>query len=254
MRFERHRRFGNLLLQHRNRRIGSERQRTRQQAVEHHANGIEVSTPVDFLAEHLLRRHEGRRAHHPAVHGHLIGAAHARDAEVHDLHHPVGRDHDVGRLHVAVHDAGVVRVLEADEDLFDDFSGAFDRQRADALGHLLERLPCHELHHHQEIAVGAEQLVDGRDLRVIELGENGRLGAEPLDDFRVGQVGIEGLDGNVAVQRLVDGTIHDSRAAAANLLDDAVLADGPANHQWWSWVLRAFTGTRVQVAPEWTLL
>ena len=94
-----------------------ERQLPGEQSVEHDANRVEIGSAVDLAAEDLLGRHVRGRAHHVAALREVLGAQHARDPEVHDLDDPHLGDHQVGRLQVAVHDAGAVRVRERVEDL-----------------------------------------------------------------------------------------------------------------------------------------
>jgi len=45
-----------------------------------------------------------------------------------------------------------------------------------------------------------------------------------------GQLGIEYLDRDFAIERLIDGFVDRPHATAPNLRDDAILADRPANH------------------------
>ena len=77
---------------------------------------VEVGGRPDDLAARLLGREVLRRADDRADLGHLRGAG-AGDAEVGDLEPAVGRDDDVVRLDVAVHDAVVVGEAQRREDL-----------------------------------------------------------------------------------------------------------------------------------------
>ena len=98
------------------------------------------------------------------------------------------------------------------------------------LGQLVERLTANELHHHEEVAIRAEQLENGGDLGVVQPGENRRFGAEPRHDLGVREIRVQRLDGDVAMERLVYRFVDDAGATASELANDSVLADGPANH------------------------
>ena len=56
------------------------------------------------------------------------------------------------------------------------------------------------------------------------------FGAEPLGDFGIVQLGVEDFDRDFAMQRLVDGAVDRAHAAAADAIQDAVLADVLPDH------------------------
>jgi hypothetical protein len=239
---ERDRCIANLALQHSERSVGGERQRAGQQTIEEHTNGVEIRSSIDFLPQDLLGRHVGRCAHQPEVDRLLFGTKDSGDSEVHDLDRPLVGDHDIGGLDVTVHDACSVRMLESREDQVDDVGGALGRQRAESLRQFVERFAAHELHHHQEVAVGAKQFVDGGDLRVIQSCEDRRFRAETRHDLGVREIGIQGFDGDITMKRLVHGFVDDAGATSPELANDPVFADGPADHRKFR-ALRAFGQT-----------
>ncbi len=104
------------------------------------------------------------------------------------------------------------------------------RERPEPLRQVVERLAAHELHHHQQLVVLMVELVDRRDAGVIESRERDGLAAESLQHVGVGQIGIEDLDRDFAIERLVDRFVDGAHAAATKLVDDAVLADSGADH------------------------
>ncbi len=224
-------RIRDLFLNHPDGGVRLEGQRAGQQPVEHDADRVQIGPAIDFVAEHLLGRHVGRRAHHEPVVRQVFGAADAGDAEVHDLDAAVLGDHHVRRLHVAMDDAGAMRVLERGEDAVDERRRAIGLQRSRTFGQLVERLAANKLHDHQQIRVRSEQLVDGRDFWMVQLGERGRFCPEPFHDVRVGELRVEHFDRDLAIERLVDSFVDGAHAAAPKLSDNAIFADGLANHE-----------------------
>ena len=109
--------------------------------------------------------------------------------------------------------------------------GAFGFDRPVSLHELIERFAGHELHHHQQVFVGPMKLVDGGNRRMIELRQHARFRAEAFHHIAVGELGIEDLDRDFAVEGFVDGPVDRAHAAAAELCDDTILADGSANHK-----------------------
>ncbi len=166
----------------------------------------------------------------------MLGPEHPRDAEVHHLDGAAVANHQVGGLEVAMDDPAAMRVPERVEHLHAQMRGLGRRERPEPIRQIVERLPAHELHHHQQLVVLLMmQLVDSRDARVVETRERDRLGAETLQHIRVGQVGIEDLDRDLAVERLIDRLVDGAHTAATQLVDDAVLSDGGPDHCWKSW-------------------
>ena len=81
--------------------------------VEERPEREEVRLGAGVLALDDLGRHVGRRAHHGAGHGHLLALLEkAGDPEIHELEHPVGPQHDVLGLEIAMHHPRAVSVLQ----------------------------------------------------------------------------------------------------------------------------------------------
>ena len=116
------------------------------------------------------------------------------------------------------------------EHLHRDMGGLRRRERPQAVAEIVNRLAAHELHHHEQLVVLTVQLVDGGDAGMAQTRERDRFTAEALEDVRVAQFGIEDLDGDVAVERLVDGLVDRSHASAPEAIDDAVFAEGFSEH------------------------
>jgi len=93
-------------------------------------------------------------------------------------------DEDVGRLDIPVDDAGVVRGLEAVEDLQAERDGALGRQPC--LGEsFLQRGTLEVLHHQERMAVALASVVDGADVWVIQRRRGLCLAPEPADTLLV---------------------------------------------------------------------
>ena len=141
---------------------------------------------------------------------------------------------DVGRLDVAMNDAGIVRGgdraghLDHDVERFGHGQGA----AGDALA---ERFAFVERHRQKQAAVRRlVDLVDGADVRMIERGSRLRLDDQPL--LRVGVVAerrCQHLERHRPLQSRVFGLIDLAHAAGANERRNAVARQGIARiHEW----------------------
>src|SRR5262249_24847237 len=193
-------------------------------------SGVPVRAEYDLAAEDLLRGHVRRRAE-PGPGLRQVGERLvARDAEIHQLHAAGARHHDVGRLDVAVDDAAVMRVIERARDLHGDDRGDVEGEPAAPLEEVVEVDALHVLHHDEQRAPLLVEVVDVDDVFVLELGEGQRLPLEPDDELRVDRHGrLERLDGDGAVQRLLDGLVDDRHAARGDLRQDPAVSD-PVEH------------------------
>jgi hypothetical protein len=184
-------------------------------------------TTVHRLSFCLLRRHVvGRPDDHPGPRERARRLEGLGDAEVGEHHLAVVVEHDVGGLHVAVHDAALVRVPQG--------ASGFPQHPLDVVGgeglllllqHVLERGAGDVLHHEIVEPAFALDAVDRDDVGVVELGGGLRLLLEALDDVRVlGDVGRQDLDGHLPVQGQVLGEEHRAHAALAEHALELVLA------------------------------
>ncbi len=120
------------------------------------------------------------------------GVAHgAGDAEVHDLDLAGAGQHDVGRLDVAVDDAGPVAVLQRLEDADGHLQGPLGQQLAAGVQQLTQRGAVDVLHD------------DVRDRDVVDVVLAGVVDAPTIDGMveRGGRLGLSaepGLEGRVA--------------------------------------------------------
>ncbi|HEY8376784.1 MAG TPA: hypothetical protein VIK91_09860 [Nannocystis sp.] len=213
-----------------------------QRLVERDAEAELVGGGLDRLAAPLLGRHVRGRADQlvvvcqvdvEAVAGgrrrvdrrQPLGGA--DEAEVEDADAAGVVDHDVARLEVAVDQTGGVGGCQAapglDEDVDDLRPSA--RRRVEPGG---ERHAADELHRHVYTLVGASGLEHGDDVRVRHAGHPLRLADQPQLGVRIGVV--QQLDGDLAVEEVVVGGVHDAHRALAEAIEDREAADPRGRH------------------------
>ena len=146
-------------------------------------------------------------------------------AEVGDERVAAPVDQHVRRLHVAVHDALVVRVLERARELHEQVLDDWDRKRCVLADDLLEGRALDELHdEEQQLGVVADR-VDDDDVRVVELRRGARLALEAVFHAVVeSQLRQHDFDGHLAVEPQVVREVHGGHATASELAADLVLA------------------------------
>ena len=139
--------------------------------IQHDAEGVDVAAEVDGAALGLLGREVGGRAHHGARLGEgLLGVAAPGDAEVGDLDLAAGVDQHVAGLDVAVDDAVLVGEGQRGGDVGADLGRPLGRQRTVLADQLAQRPPLHVLHDDEVRAFLLAPVVDGDDVRMIEVG------------------------------------------------------------------------------------
>jgi len=74
------------------------------------------------------------------------------------------------------------------------------------------------------------ELVNGKDVRVVELGDRLRLSLETCETVGVlSHRFMEHLDRHIPIEPLIVGAVDHAHSALADLLDDAVVAEGGAD-------------------------
>ena len=205
----------------------------RQAAGEHlkgeDAHRVDVAPAIDLMTHNLLRRHVPRRADRQSDGGQvrrLPGAASQPEVGEHGA--AVGVDEHVGGLEVAMHDPRVMSVLQAIPDLAQ-VAPRCERVERTAVEDVAERAAADQRHGQEGHTLGDLEVVDRQDVRVVELGERLRLRFEPLDESLVlEKLWRQRLERHLAAEGLLDRAIDDGHAAAAEALDDLVLADSCA--------------------------
>ena len=185
---------------------------------------------IDLAALELLGAHVSRGADSLILAGELRRLGQPGETKVENRGPAVGRDKDVRRLDVAMNNTLPVRRCQALGDLSADFQDVLQRQRTDG-NSIFERLAFQESHRQECLAAILVDLVDRTDVGVMQSGGGLSLPKEPLLGlFVVQQMRGQELEGHIALELLVLGSIHNTHAALAELLDDAVVADRPADH------------------------
>ena len=176
-----------------------------------------------MVAHRLLGRDVLGGAHdHPGL-GDGRGAHGLGDAEVGELHLTGGRDEDVARLDVPVHESDRVGGVEGTSGLLEHVERVPERQLTFAGQHVGQGLAHDEFHH--QVGQGAAGggigdlpvVVHGRDPGVGDPGGDLGLGTEPVHELGVGgELGLEDLDRDPAVEHGVVGLPDLTHAAGGD--------------------------------------
>ena len=160
--------------------------------------------------------------------GGAVGTAGANplgDAEVEDLDVSLSREHQVGRLDVAMDESHLVGHRESLGRFVGDADDLVERQGS-SLNAICERLPLDQLHHDER---GVARVFDAEDLAdewVIQRRGGAGLAQESLPlPAVVAELGEQCLDRHVAPEHGVAGAIHRSHASLAEEAQDVVGAD-----------------------------
>jgi hypothetical protein len=197
-----------------------------QHLVEQDAQRVGVGLNGPRLAAHLLGRHVLGCTHQAAGAGRALAPVEARDSEVDPLRLAARADHQVGGLDVAMHHAGVVRVLDPVERLMDQRERLLEGQRAAPLESSVQCLALDEFHHQVEIVVFLGEGEHDGDVGMVESRQSLGFHPEALDQLGViRQIGAQHLDRHGPPQGFVDAAPDEAHGSAADLLADQVVAD-----------------------------
>ena len=174
----------------------------------------------------LFGRHEIGRAQHLAgqrhvrIHRQPLGQAEVGDAGL------IRRiNEDIGGLEVPVQDAVLMGVVHRLGNGLEVSRRAFGGQRSLA-DDLRQRAAFDIVHREVVLALVDTDLVDGDDVRMLQVGDGLGFGLEALHDFGLGELaGEHQLYRNDAVETLLTGLIDDTHAAAGDFLQQLVVAE-----------------------------
>ena len=147
------------------------------------------------------------------------------DAEVGDQCMPILQE-NVLRLDVAVHNSTLVRISQRVCHLARDAHSVDHRQLLFAIESATQRLAFNERHHVIQLPVRIPAVEQREDVRVLETGRELYLLEEPLGADHRRQLGVQHLDGHLAVMADVLGDVHGRHAAGSHLaLDDVSVGE-----------------------------
>jgi len=140
-------------------------------------------------------------------------------------------DKDVRGLDVAVNDALRVSGVKSVGDFDANIEQNFHVKRA-TLDEMLESLTVEKFHGDERFSIFVANVIDGADAGVVQGGGGLRFPLETCQRLRIVShfIGKE-FQGNKTVQARVFGFVHDTHAAPAELLDNAVMRDGLADER-----------------------
>ena len=173
------------------------------------------------------------------------GCVHLREPEVQNFGVTAPGHENIRRLDVAMNDAlGVSRVEGV---------GNLDPKREQSVHSIgaiaddvLQRGSVEVLHDDERLAVLLADVVDRADIRMIERRRSLGFAAKPFERLPIlSDVFREKFQRDKAVEARVLRFVNNTHAAAAQLLDDAVMRDNLANHSPppdWAEILRLEVG------------
>jgi hypothetical protein len=159
-------------------------------------------------------------------------------------------DEDVGRLDINMNDprrmGRIERVSDLDRKRHQQID--FKRTSGDAL---LQHHAIQKLHGNERLLAMPADFVDGADVGVVEGGSGACFAPETLERLRVTSNFFgQKLQGDKATKFRVLRFIDHAHTAAPELLDDAVVRDGLANHLRESYVCERGKSMKAEVLAE----
>ena len=224
------------VVQHRHVGPAAERPLSRQHFEENDAQREDVGRHAGFFAARLFRRHVCESSHNEslarreqrrvrrivAIGERLCPFVQARQSEVEHFDQAIRGDREIARLDVPMDDAGRVCLRQRIGGLKCVARGLGDAEAA-LTKDGVERLARDELHRNEVDALGAADLVDGDDARVIESRSGARFAQKPLPGLHVLQLICgQNLDRGIASEHPVDRSVNLTHAAGAQLADELV--------------------------------
>lgn len=153
-----------------------------------------------------------------------------RQAEVQNLHAPIGGDQQVAGFDVAVNDLLLVRGMETVGDLASNVERLSESERT-ALDRFLQALALDELQGKEGFSLRFVNFMDRANVGMTERGGCFRFPFKSLAALLVlKQVSGQEFQRDGALELGVFGLVNNTHAAFAELADDAVMRDGLTDH------------------------
>ena len=145
------------------------------------------------------------------------------DPEVREQGTAIGREDDVGGLHVAMDDAGRMRRHERCRDVADNSDRFADRKLPVLREVVSERRPGHVVENDRSLVVGQVAVANADDIRAFERLERPRLAFEPPAGGRIGEDDrMQPLDRDFVAGLLVDGAPYLGAPAGSGAFEQPV--------------------------------
>jgi hypothetical protein len=147
------------------------------------------------------------------------------ETEIQNLEATVVGDEEIGGLQIAMNN----RVIVGSDESRDKLKGEIEEFgfREGTGGELGAERTARNVFHYQEIGAALSiEIVNGGDIGMIEFRKRAGLIVETMaSGFISDGAGMEKLKSNVAVKVGIAGQINDTHAAAANFVEDVVVAE-----------------------------
>ena len=201
-----------------------------------HAERIDLAPRVVAPRE-LLGGHVLQRAQHVARVREPVLLQSFREPEVRDPDMAVAIEQQVGRLHVAMERAMLVRMVQSIRDIGTDPGSQPEAvaQRLRTLrlrllpqpfDHCVESLPVDELHGVEVQPIGLAAVEHRHDVRVVQSRGGLRFAPEAFELVAGQEARLRHhLERNAAIEGLLHRLEHDTHAATTDFANDAILAE-----------------------------
>ena len=215
-----------VLRDHSRRIVAREGRRPRHELVQHRAERVEVRLRRDLLAEGLLGRHVAEGADHHPVLRQPRPALGDRQPEVADLGDAVGRQPDIARLQIPVHDALLMREDEPTRGRLRDLQRMPERQRPSGILQQALHVPAaHQFGNDVRRTLMLAKIEDRDDVRVgAHAPHRLRLTHHALAPNLVEAFRLDQRKGDIAIEQLIVREVDPLLPALAEEALDVVAA------------------------------
>ena len=223
--------------------VTAKRERSCRHLIKHSAKGKQIGAGVQFLPQGLFGGHVSHRAQRAAGagemlfrHGRIFAGLRAGrrtdlgQSEVEDLCVAAVGDKKIRRLDVTMHDAFGMSRIERVGDLDTQVNQTVNFEGATQHG-FAQSLTFQVLHYDEAQPLMFANFVNGADVGMIQSGSRASFAAKTFQGLRVaGDVVGQEFKGDKAAQRGVLCQVNHTHPTTAELLNNAVMRDGLADH------------------------